>query len=94
VIAYYARERQQAEVEPIGYGMPLRWRWGWGPGVWTSYYTQGSIVVDLIEPTSNQLIWRGRATDTVNGLDQSEKQINKGVRKLVKDFAKESEKKR
>lgn len=94
VIAYYARERQQAEVGPIGYGMPFRWRWGWGPGVWTNYYTQGSIVVDLIEPASNQLIWRGRATDTVNGLDQSEKQINKGVKKLVKDFAKDSEKKR
>jgi len=92
VIAYYARERERAEVEPIGYGMPYRWRWGWGPRVWTRYYTQGSVVVDFIEPGSNQLIWRGRVTDTVNGLDQSDKQIDKGAKELVKHFAKDSEK--
>jgi len=94
VIAYYARERERAEVEPVGYGMPYRWRWGWGPRVWTRYYTQGSVIVDFIEPASNQLIWRGRVTDTVNGLDQSDKQISKGAKELVKRFAKDSEKKR
>jgi hypothetical protein len=94
VIAYYARERERAEVEPVGYGMPYRWRWGWGPTVWTRYYTQGSVIVDFIEPTNNQLIWRGRVTDTVNGLDQSDKQIDKGAQELVKHFVKDSEKKR
>ena len=93
VIAYYARERERAEVEPIGYGMPYRWRWGWGPGVWTRYYTQGSVVVDFIEPAGNQLIWRGRVTDTVNGLEQSDKEIDKGAKALVKHFVKDSEKK-
>jgi hypothetical protein len=52
------------------------------------------VIVDFIEPTSNQLIWRGRVTDTVNGLDQSDKQINKGAQALVKHFVKDSEKKR
>lgn len=94
VVAYYARETERAEVEPVGYGMPLHWRWGWGPGVWTRYYTQGSLVVDLIEPTNNQLIWRGRVTDTVTGLDQSEKQIDRGADQLVKRFAKDEGKKR
>ena len=92
VIAYYAREQERAETEPIGYGMPYRWRWGWGPRVWTRYYTEGSVVVDFIDPGNNQLIWRGRVTDTVNGLDQSDKQVNKGAKELVKHFAKDSEK--
>jgi len=94
LIADYARQREAVEVDPIGYGMPYRWRWGWGPGVWTRYYTQGSVVVDFIEPANNQLIWRGRVTDTVKGLDQSEKQIDKGVDHLVKQFAKDSGEKR
>jgi hypothetical protein len=94
VVAYYARETEKAELEPVGYGMPLRWRRGWGPRVWTRDYTQGSLVVDLIEPANNQLIWRGRVTDTVTGLDQSEKQINKGADQLVKHFAKDEGKKR
>ena len=92
VIAYYAREKERAEVEPLGYGMPYRWRWGWGPGVWTRYYTQGSVIVDFVGPTSNQLIWRGRVTDTVRGLDQSEKQIDKGAKDLVKHFVKDEKK--
>ena len=92
LIAYYAREREKTEVEDVGYGMPRRWRWGWGPTIWTNYYTQGSIVVDLIDPRDNQLIWRGRVTDTVKGLDQSDKQINKGVDELVKHFVKDEEK--
>ena len=52
------------------------------------------MIVDFIEPTSNQLIWRGRVTDTVSGLDQSDKQIDKGAQGLVKHFVKDSEKKR
>jgi hypothetical protein len=50
--------------------------------------------IDFIEPTSNQLIWRGRVTDTVNGLDQSDKQINKGAEELVKHFVKDTGKQR
>jgi len=90
MVAYYAREREKAEVEPLGYTMPLRWRWGWGPRVWARYYTEGSLVVDLIDPGNNQLFWRGRVTDTVKGLEQSEKQIDKGTDQLVKRFVKDS----
>jgi Domain of unknown function (DUF4136) len=91
-VAYYAREREREEVENVGYGMPLRWRWGWGPNIWTRYYTEGSVVVDFIDPINNQLIWRGRVTDTVKGLDQSDKQIKKGVDELVKHFVKDEKK--
>jgi hypothetical protein len=35
---------------------------------------------------NNQLVWRGRVTDTVSGLNESQKQVNKGVNELVKLF--------
>lgn len=92
LVAYYAREREKVELENIGYGMPRRWRWGWGPSIWTRYYREGSVLVDFIDPVSNQLIWRGRVTETVKGLDQSDKQINKGVDDLVKHFVKDEKK--
>jgi hypothetical protein len=69
--------------------MPYRWRWGWGPTFWTRYYTEGSVLVDFVDPVRNQLVWRGRVTDTVSGLDQSQKQIDKGVDQLVKHFEKD-----
>jgi hypothetical protein len=92
LVAYYARQREKVDLEDVGYGMPRRWRWGWGPNIWGRYYTEGSVVVDLVDPASNQLIWHGRVTDTVKGLDQSDKQINKGVDELVKHFVKDEKK--
>jgi hypothetical protein len=92
LVAYYARGRERVEIEPVAYGMPYRWRWGWGPRVWARDYTQGSVVVDVVDQARNQLIWRGRVTDTVKGLDQSEKQIDKGVDRLVKHFSKDTRK--
>jgi hypothetical protein len=92
VVAYYARQQEKVEPTVIGYGMPNRWRWGWGPEFWTRYYTQGSVLVDFVTPNNNQLVWRGRVTDTVSGLNQSEKQIDKGVKQLVKHFEKDVEK--
>jgi len=91
-IAYYAHEREKAEIEGSGYLMPRSWRRGWGPDLWTHYYTEGSVVVDFIDANNNQLFWRGRVTDTVKGLDQSAKQIEKGANKLVKDFVKDEQK--
>ncbi|HZE70972.1 MAG TPA: DUF4136 domain-containing protein [Pyrinomonadaceae bacterium] len=54
-----------------GYGIPYRgrWRWGYGPDIWTTDYTQGCVMADIIDAKTNQLVWRGRVTDTVNGID-------------------------
>jgi hypothetical protein len=92
LVAYYARQKERVELDNVGYGMPHRWRWGWGSDIWTRYYQEGSVVVDFIDPVSNQLVWRGRVTDTVKGLDESDKQINKGVDELVKHFVKDEKK--
>jgi len=89
VVTYYARQKEKVEPTAIGYDMPYRWRWGWGPEFWTRYYTEGSVIVDFVTPNNNQLVWRGRVTDTVSGLNESQKQVNKGVNELVKHFGKD-----
>jgi hypothetical protein len=89
VVVFYAHQREKVTTDVAGYGMPYRWRWGWGPTFWTRYYTEGSVLVDFVDPARNQLVWRGRVTDTVSGLDQSQKQIDKGVDQLVKHFEKD-----
>jgi hypothetical protein len=50
------------------------------------------VVVDFVDRASNQLVWRGSFIDTVKGLDQSDKQIDKGVSGLVKHFVKDERK--
>jgi hypothetical protein len=77
-----------------GYGIPTsgRWRWGYGPDIWTTNYTQGCVMADIIDPRTNDLVWRGKVTGTVNGIGQSEKQSDQAARDPVKQFLKDASK--
>ena len=60
----------------------------------TETYQVGTLVVDLFDSKTKQLIWRGSASDTLS--DNSNKNIenlNKGVDKLFKQFPPGSSKK-
>jgi hypothetical protein len=70
--------------------------WGWrrfGGGGFgdatttTEHYKVGTLVVDLFDANSKQLIWRGSSSDTLS--DKSEKNIknlDKGVQKMFDHF--------
>ena len=77
-----------------GYGIPGggRWRRGFGPDIWTTNYTQGCVMADIVDPKTNELVWRGAVKDTVKGIGQSEKQSNQAAKDLVKNFLKDSKK--
>jgi hypothetical protein len=49
-------------------------------------------MVDVIDPKTNELVWRGAVTDTVKGIGQSDKQSNQAAKDLVKNFLKDSKK--
>ena len=65
------------------------WRWG-GFGnstTTTETYKVGTLVVDLFDTQSKQLIWRGSSSDTLsNKSDKNIKNLNKGVDKMFKHF--------
>src|SRR5215210_1555231 len=77
-----------------GYGIPYRARWrrGYGPDIWTTTYTQGCVMADVIDARTNDLVWRGAVKDKVNGIGQSEKQADQAARDLVKQFLKDAKK--
>jgi hypothetical protein len=53
----------------------------------TETYRVGTLVVDLSDPATKKLVWRGSASDTLS--DKSEKNIDnldKGVVKMFKNF--------
>ena len=49
-------------------------------------------MVDMIDPKTNMLVWRGVVKDTVSGIGQSDKQANEAAKDLVKRFIKDSKK--
>ena len=53
------------------------------------YYREGSLVIDIIDPSSDKLIWRGVAKKNLNeelSKGQREKLINQAVSAVLADF--------
>ena len=77
--------------------------WGWrrfGGGGFgeatttTETYKVGTVVVDLFDTKTKQLIWRGATSDTLsNNSDKNIKNLDKGVEKMFKNFPPGSSKK-
>jgi hypothetical protein len=68
-----------------------RWRgFGWYPGwsdtlVWRTPYEKATLVMDVIDAKTGQLVWRGYDTETTD-FNKSDKDINKSVEHLTKRF--------
>jgi len=104
IVAFYSRTKQRTQVESSpfgfgpgfgwGYGIPFRgrWRWGYGPDIWTTTYTEGCVMADIIDAKTQELVWRGVVQDTVNGIGQTEKQANNAAKDLVKRFLSDTRK--
>jgi hypothetical protein len=71
------------------------WRWG-GFGnatTTTDTYKVGTLVVDLFNTQSKELVWRGSSSDTLsNNSEKNIKNLNKGVDKMFKHFPPEGNK--
>ena len=89
VIAYYVTTKNKLSVQDYGYGPP---RWFGSRNIRVDQYSEGTLMVDFIDTRTNQVIWRGRASGTLEmkGVD---KKISKSTEKLVKQFVKDSTKK-
>ena len=89
VIAYYVTTKNKLSVQDYGYGPP---RWFGGRNLRVDQYSEGTLMVDFIDTRTNQVIWRGRASGTLEmkGVD---KKISKSTEKLVKQFVKDTQKK-
>jgi hypothetical protein len=81
-------------------GMGGGWGWrrfgggGFGDATTTEQdYKVGTLVIDLYDAKTKQLLWRGSAQDTVSDkATQNEKNLDKGVAKMFKKFPPDSAK--
>jgi len=100
VVLHGATEKQKSlnTFYSGGYG-GYGWRGGWGGGMGSSTttvdeYTVGTLVVDIFDAKSKQLVYRGTATDELsNKPEKNAKKLAKASDKLFKDFPPGSAKK-
>ena len=97
LVAFYVGLKQKYDVQLMDYGYPgfggprrFRWAWGWPNDidVWKIPYTDSTLIVDIIDGQTNQLIWRGYDTNTID-MKKPDKRLDKAVDSLVKRFLKD-----
>lgn len=89
VVAYHTGREDKIDISTYGYRYGCDY-WGYGGREIDVYhYKEGTLIVDLIDSRSRELVWRGSATGTVKDnptADQLEKKLNEVVKKLFQEY--------
>jgi hypothetical protein len=99
VVMKITRTQQTLNTFYDGFGGGWGWRRFGGGGfgeatTTTDTYKVGTVVVDLFDTKTKQLIWRGTSSDTLsNNSDKNIKNLNRGAEKMFKHFPPGSSKK-
>jgi hypothetical protein len=83
IVVYYAAVDEQRQLNAWGSGP--RWS-GYGTASVETILT-GQIVVDVYDARTEQLLWRGFASDTITDkAEKNEKKLNEALARLFKQF--------
>jgi len=69
-----------------------RSHWNRGFSTWPAYsttvrqYTEGSLIIDLIDPKANRLVAEGNASNRINSTEFDQKQVDKLVGQIMADI--------
>jgi hypothetical protein len=90
-VVYYASQDASTAVDTNSYGYGAGdWYWRGMPGAATpaySTYRKGTLVVDIVDLQTKQMVWRAAATETlVTDRDEMIKRFNKIMDKMWKGF--------
>lgn len=92
LLAYHAGTQDRQEFETYGYGAGGWWGGYWGGGMTTTSvrtYTEGTLILDVVDRARNELVWRGSASGTIDQMDTPEQRVSAiqdAVNKMLKDF--------
>jgi len=92
LMAYHTGTQDRQQYDTYGYGAGGWWGGYWGGGMTTTTvrtYTEGTLILDVIDRERNELVWRGSASKTIDQMDAPEqrvKTVQSAVVKLLKDF--------
>ncbi|MGB2668607.1 MAG: DUF4136 domain-containing protein [Candidatus Acidiferrum sp.] len=87
-IGYQVSLNEEKQWNAYGMGGGLRW----GGGMATAQQSTiaiGTLVLDMYDPTTKQLVWTGRASKTLDSSanqQKKQKNLDKAMQKLLKNF--------
>jgi len=87
-VTYQVSVDQQKQWNAYGMGGGLRWGGGMGTAT-SSTIDVGTLVLDMYDPSTKQLVWTGRATKTLNpskNQQKNQQNLDKAMQKLLKNY--------
>lgn len=87
-VAYQVSVAKQQQWNAYGMGGGLRWGGGMATAT-SSTIDIGTLVLDMYDPTTKQLVWTGSATKTLNpssNQEKNQKNLNNAMAKLLKNY--------
>lgn len=90
-VAAYGSTKTEKTLQTWYTGFGGGWRWrGFDDGLATTNVERtpvGTLMVDIFDSSTDRLIWRGVASDTLTGkADKDEKKMDKAVTEMFKKF--------
>lgn len=99
LVTYHTDESQSMKINVTlyNYSYSTGWWWSplWGSGMDVSSFSQGTLVVDIWDPRTENLVWRGVVVGVVAddpSPQKAQKTIQKALDLLGKEFRKELKK--
>lgn len=102
LVAYHVSLDRRRSVQTLNryYGYGPGWGYGYGAAYWPGYwagaretyvyeYEEGTLILDIVNPESKELMWRGSAQDEVSFTSTPEKnqaQLNEAAQKMLEKF--------
>jgi hypothetical protein len=87
LVSFHTGVEDKTDIQSWGYGYGY---WGMrGGGVSTIHYQEGTLILDFIDPESDNLIWRGVGKKVLSNKttpEKSEKNINTAVEEILKKY--------
>ncbi|MFY9731100.1 MAG: DUF4136 domain-containing protein [Candidatus Acidiferrales bacterium] len=91
-IAAHVATREDHTLETFYTGFGGGWGWHFGTGFGTALttdhaYEVGTIIIDMFDSRTKQLVWRGLATEALSEKPEKDtKKVEKAIDKLFKNF--------
>ncbi|MCI0693727.1 DUF4136 domain-containing protein [candidate division KSB1 bacterium] len=88
LVMYHVGAENKINVTDWGYGYGRYGRW-YGGGVEVNQYKEGTLILDVIEAKSKQLVWRGFAAATLDpnaSMETRKKRLDDVMTKILAEF--------
>ena len=77
LIVYHIAVQNKVDIDRYGY---------WGRRVHVRRYKEGSIILDIVDARTKEMVWRGVAQGTVSYLKGDPERVNEAVSKLLEEY--------